>query len=198
MQIEAIVHAIFNENSSANSKTATRFVVLKQVREWSRILILNSSCPCTQTRQTLTSNFHSLSRKMWLFANDLNYRKIIFRWKGFFITSMNSGSLPQNKTPFGSDLLVKFLIARKCVPTIQILLSETEDTIFKMKLFWVRWHPVWLSKLAEEQHFAIMKMRLLRAPHNHLTLAFELRQNWAPSFWHPPSGFGWCIHQDGD
>ena len=37
--------------------------------------------PACETRQTLTDIFHSLSRKMWLFANDTKHRKIIYKIK---------------------------------------------------------------------------------------------------------------------
>ena len=50
---------------------------------------------------------------MWLFTNDTKHKQIIYRWKVFFITSLNSRSLPQNKALFGSDLLVKFMILHK-------------------------------------------------------------------------------------
>ena len=69
----------------------------------------------------------------------------------FFSTSMNSRSLPQNKTLFGSDPLAKFVVfVQKYVPTIWALSSRIEGTILKNKLTWVDWHPIWPSKLARE------------------------------------------------
>ena len=62
-----------------------------------------------------------------------NIGKIIYYWKAFFVTSMNSGSLPQNKVLFGSDPLAKFpVFVQKCVPTICALSSGTEGIILKM------------------------------------------------------------------
>ena len=57
----------------------------------------------------LIVNFTVCPEKMWLFANDFKHKQIIYFWKSFFVTSMNSGSLPQNKALFGSDPLTKFL-----------------------------------------------------------------------------------------
>ena len=51
-----------------------------------------------------------------------------------FITSIDSRPLPQNKAPFGYDLLAKFRhFTRKSVPTIRSLLSQTEGTITMRK-----------------------------------------------------------------
>ena len=44
--------------------------------------------PAHKMMQTLTSNFYSLSRKMWLFTNNTKHRKIIYHWKAFFFTSI--------------------------------------------------------------------------------------------------------------
>ena len=57
-----------------------------------------------------------------------NIDKLYAVEKYFFIMSMNSGSLPQNKSLFGLDLLVKFLIAQKYMSMILTLLSEIEGT----------------------------------------------------------------------
>ena len=53
--------------------------------------------------------------------------------------SMYWGSLPRNKAPLRSNLLVKFLIAWKYVPIIRILLSKTKGTILKWELRWTYW-----------------------------------------------------------
>ena len=93
-------------------------------------------------RQTLIVNFHRLCRKMWLFTNGFKYRKIVYYWKAFLVTSVNSGSLPQNKALFSSYPLTKFSVfARKYMPTIWALLSETEHTILKRRLRWTCWDP---------------------------------------------------------
>ena len=47
--------------------------------------------------------FHKLSRKIWLFKNNFKHRHIIYCWKAFCATSMNSRSLLQNKAPFDSN-----------------------------------------------------------------------------------------------
>ena len=51
-QIEIIVltlkNTIFNISSFVNSETTIGFMALKQVREWSQILILSPGWPCTQ------------------------------------------------------------------------------------------------------------------------------------------------------
>ena len=41
------------------------------------------------------------------FANNIQHRSIICHRKVFFVTSMNLGSLPQNKALFGSNLYAK-------------------------------------------------------------------------------------------
>ena len=50
---------------------------------------------------------------------------------------MNLGSLPQNNVSFGLDLLAKFLIAQKCVPTIRPLSLKTNGTMLKKSLSWM-------------------------------------------------------------
>ena len=76
---------------------------------------------------------------MWLFANGLKHRQNIYRWKEFFITCMNSRSLPQNKALFCSYQLAMSLFARKCVQTILSLSLENGSTILKRELRWVGW-----------------------------------------------------------
>ena len=71
---------------------------------------------------------------MWLFVNEFKHRQIIYRWKAFFVISINSRLLPQNKAPFGSYQLAKFLFAWKHVPMIQSLSSKNEETIVKKEL----------------------------------------------------------------
>ena len=82
------------------------------------------------------------------FANSTKHRHIIYRWKEFFVTSMNSRSLPQNKTLFGLDQLAKCVAsAQKSMPTIQALSSRTEGTLLKRKLCWTRRHQGSPSKI---------------------------------------------------
>ena len=50
---------------------------------------------------------------MTFFANNFKHRQFIYFGKAFFVTSMNSGSLPQNKALFSSDLVVKFRMHEK-------------------------------------------------------------------------------------
>ena len=52
---------------------------------------------------------------MTFFANNFKHRQFIYFGKAFFVTSMNSGSLPQNKALFSSDLVVKFRMHEKKV-----------------------------------------------------------------------------------
>ena len=67
---------------------------------------------------------------MWLFTNDFKHRHIIYRWKAFFATSINSRSLPQNKAMFDSDPLTKFVFStRESVSMIWALSSQIEGTI---------------------------------------------------------------------
>ena len=68
---------------------------------------------------------------MWLFVNDFKYGQMIYSCKAFFIMSMNLSLLPQNKAPFGLDLLVKNFIAHKYVLTIRPLSSEIKGTMLK-------------------------------------------------------------------
>ena len=110
-----------------------------------------------KTRQTLTVNFAVCFEKCNFFTNGTKHRQIIYRWKAFFVTSMNLGSLPQNKALFGSDLFAKFLFARKYVPMIRALSSGNEDTILKRSSRWIRCHLVSLSKTAKGGRFTAMK-----------------------------------------
>ena len=58
----------------------------------------------------------------------------------------------QNKAPFGSDLLAKFVIfAWKSMSTIRVFSLRTKGTIMTRRPRRTSWHPIWPSKLAEEQ-----------------------------------------------
>ena len=63
---------------------------------------------------------------------------------------MNSRLLPQNKIPFGLDLLAKFIVfAHKCTLEIRILLSRTEGTIVRRLsrgTCWDREQPVRVAR----------------------------------------------------
>ena len=153
MQIKTIIltskNMIFHRNLFASSETFIGFVASKWVRKWSRILIPSLSWSYTQNEVKFNCQFHRLSLKMWLFANDFKHRQIIYGWKVFFITSMNLESLSQNKVSFGSDPHVKFVIfAQKYVPTVRALSTWTEDTILNKKLCWTWWHQGSLPKTA--------------------------------------------------
>ena len=69
--------------------------------------------PTNKTRQNLIVNFRDYLEKHNFFANDFKLRQIIYRWKAFFIMSMNLKLLPQNKVSFGSDPLAKFFLLHK-------------------------------------------------------------------------------------
>ena len=60
-------NAIFTESSFANSETTIGFMTLKQVWEWSQILILSPGWPCTQNEINFNCQFHSLSQKNVIF-----------------------------------------------------------------------------------------------------------------------------------
>ena len=66
---------------------------------------------------------------------------------------MNSGSLSQNKTLFGSDLFAKYPFTHKCVPTIWTLSSENEETILKRSSSWTQSDPDLPSKTAKGGRF---------------------------------------------
>ena len=68
----------------------------------------STSWPYKQNKANSNYQFHRLSRKSWLFADNFKDWKIIYPCKVFFVTSMNSRSLPQTKSLFGSDQLAKF------------------------------------------------------------------------------------------
>ena len=119
------------------------------VWEWSRILILSLNWPCMQNETKCNCQFYNLSQKMWHFANDFKHRQIIYRWKAFFVTRINSESLSQNKVLFGSYLLANFLFAQKCVSMIRTLSSGNKDTTLKSSLRWTWCYPYAPSKTAE-------------------------------------------------
>ena len=80
--------------------------------------------------KVLIVNFIDCLEKCDFFANESKFKKIIYCWKIFFFTSMNSRSLPQNMALFGSDQLVKFTVfVLKCMPMIWALSSGTEVII---------------------------------------------------------------------
>ena len=71
----------------------------------------------------------SLKKRDFL-TNGTKYKHIIYHWKAFLATSMDSRVLPQNKALVGSDQLSKFHhFARKSMSTIQALLLWTEGSI---------------------------------------------------------------------
>ena len=134
-------NVIFNERSFANYEIAIEFVALKRVQEWSRILYLSLNWPYMQNETILTHIFHNFFQKMLLFVNDFKNRRIIYCWKAFFTTNMNSRSFPKNKALFGSNQLIKFPFVGKCVPIIRSLLSENKHTIVKRSSCWSSNHP---------------------------------------------------------
>ena len=134
-QIEIIVltskNVIFNGSLFANSENSIGLVASKWVKEWSWILIQSLGWPCTQNKTNFNCNFTDYLKKRDFFVHDFKHRQIIYRWKAFFITSMNL-SVPQNKAPFGLDLLAKFFIfSQKYMSTIRAFSSGTEDTIWQ-------------------------------------------------------------------
>ena len=91
----------------------------------------------------------TVSKDMIFFANNFKHRHIIYHWKEVFITSMDSRSLPQNKTSFGSDQLTKFIIfARKKVSTIQAFSLQTEVTILMRRPREIDWNLEMAVKVA--------------------------------------------------
>ena len=108
------------------------------------------SVVCMQNEANFNYQFHNLSRNMWLYANDFKHRQIIYRWKAFFVTSMNSGSLPQKRLCLARIHLQSFIFAQKCMPTIQTLSLGTEGTIFNRRLRRTCWDPEPLSNSPED------------------------------------------------
>ena len=95
---------------------------------WFRVMV----DPTHKTRQSQIVNFKNYLEKYYFFANDSKHRHIIYSWKSFFTTSMNSRSLPQNETLFDSDPLAKFVaFAWKSVLTIQALSSWMEEPYWR-------------------------------------------------------------------
>ena len=101
-------NVIFNGSSFAKSKTAIGFVASTRVWEWSQFLISSPSWSCIQNKAKINLIIYRIYRKTWLFANYSKYKHIIYCWKLFFNTSMDSRSLPQNKILFGSNQLARF------------------------------------------------------------------------------------------
>ena len=129
-------NVILNRNLFANSKTVIGFMTSKWVWRWSR-LIPSPCWSCMQNKAKIKLAIYRLSWIMWLFENNSKYRHIIYCWKSFFATSMDSRSFPQNKAPFGWNQLSKFChFAQKSVLTIRILSSRTEGTITTKRLCW--------------------------------------------------------------
>ena len=103
--------------------------------------------PAHKTRQRLNWQFTDYLKKRDFFTNDSKHRHIIYYWKLFFTTSMDSRSLPQNKVSFRSDQLSKFCqFVQKSVPMIWAFSIQTEYTITTRRLRGIDLHPGWLSK----------------------------------------------------
>ena len=119
-QVETIVliskNVIFNGNSFAIFETAIKFLASKRIREWSQILISSPGWPCMQNNVTFNYQFYRLSQKTWLFTNDFKHRKIIYHWKVFLVTTMNSILLPQNTASFAqiNSQSLSFLYENVC------------------------------------------------------------------------------------
>ena len=132
MQIETIVltskKVIFNGISFDNSETAIEFGLSKKVWEWSHILIQSPNWPTARKkRQTLTVNF-TICLEKYFFQTTLNIGKLYNVGKYFFVMSMDSRSLSQNKALFGLDVF-----ARICVLTIWALSPAMEGTVLKRR-----------------------------------------------------------------
>ena len=76
----------------------------KQVRYWSQILISSSDWSWMQNKINFNWQFNLEKYNFW---NVTELRQIICHCELFFVTSMDSGSIPQNKALFGSDLNAK-------------------------------------------------------------------------------------------
>ena len=107
--------------------------------------------PYMQTRQRLDSQFTDCLEKCDFFVNESKYRHIIYYWKSFFTTSIDSRSLPQNRAPFGSNQLSKFCyFAWKYASLIRALSSWTKGTIMTRRPQGIDLHPKPSSKVAGE------------------------------------------------
>ena len=113
----------------------------KRIREWPQISISSPSWSSTQNEVRLNCQFTDCFEKDEFFANNSKHRHIIYRWKLFITTSMNSRSLPQNNASFGLDQLSKLChFARKSVPMIQLLSSRMKGTNTTRRLRETNWN----------------------------------------------------------
>ena len=165
---------ISNEDLFWNSDAVIAFVVSKRVRRRSQFLILSPGWPCTQNNSCLNWHFHSFSWKTQLWANDIKHEHVIHYWKWFFTTIKNLRSLPENKTSFGTDQLLKFWqFASKSVfwnPTTFIAnWRHHYDEGDELNLL----VPRTVSVLAEERRIDDLSSRLGHAPHPSTMAAFH-------------------------
>ena len=110
---------------------------------------LSLGWPYTQNETILNWQFINCLKKYDFFANDSKHRHSIYRWNSFFVTSIDSRLLPQNKVPFGLDLLAKFChFARKNISMIRALSFLTEGTIRIKRPRGIDWYLRWPLKLA--------------------------------------------------
>ena len=139
-----------------------------------------------KTRQTLTINLIDCLKKHDFFVIDFKHRKIIYRWKVFFITSMNSRSLPQNKALFGSDQLTIFLFYTKmCADNLSIFYRNIGyhfEKVVEMGLL----GPRVVVKLVRGRRSTVVNTRLCHTSimhhHRHIWASSELGSaNSAPS-----------------
>ena len=115
---------------------------------------------------------YRLSRKNMTFAHDSKYRHIIYRWKSFSTTSMDSRSLPENKATFGFDLFTKFCyFAWKSVPMIWALSSQMKSTITTRRSRRICWYPAPSWKMAGDHHSTDVEKLRPHAPTPHSTSA---------------------------
>ena len=127
-----------------------------------------------------------------VFSNDIKYRHIIYRCKVFLPMSMNSRSLPQNKTMFGSIQLEKF----ESVQTIQALSLLMEDTIGTRRSSWSWSCPWFLSKWPEEADPSLSSFGIPHAPRPGQTLASGPPTSWDKGFQPPLASGGQCVGLD--
>ena len=132
-------------------------------------------------RQSFNCQFTNCLEKYNFFANDFKHRHIIYYWKVFFTTSMNSTSLPQNEAPFGSDSLAKFVaFARKSTSTIWTGSSWTKGTIVTRRSRETYWDQEMMVKVARGWRINAIPPRLVHTPPPQPTAASHVARSYHP------------------
>ena len=115
--------------------------------------------PTHKMREKLNWQFTICLEKCDFFANDSKYRHIIYCWKSFFATNMDSRSCLKIRLRLARIYSQSFSIShKKSVSMIRALSSWTEGTISKSKLRWVIWSPRPVVRMAREWCFTTISL----------------------------------------